>query len=737
MSTVTEIPHSVPRDVASASVRPDLRVEKIQKGVQTVYVIKDPVRLKYFELDEHEFALLEQLNVQADQGELLRWFNRRFPPLRLSHAALRQMIWRLHQQGLVLTSAAGQGSRLAEREKQSQRQEWFQRLSNPWAIRLPGINPGPWLATVDRLVGWIFNPWFVATACLAIMMLGVIALTYYREIAAMSPLGESLLSRENIALLALVVIVVKILHELGHAVAAHRQGCECHELGVLLLAGMPTLYCDISDAWTLPNRWQRMAVSVAGIWVELLISALAFVVWSTSVDGVVHAISFNVMLVCSVSTVLFNANPLVRYDGYYVLMDATGISNLGQRSRDALLRLVDRRLLGSHDSRPLDQVDVPMWAVGYGLLSAGYQFFLTGAILWGLHLALKPYSATPLLWLVVSMGFAGWGARMIQSIRRRLRSSLNSGTPVWRVIVGYGALAGLLFAVMMIPLPWLIFGDAVLEPVQRQPLVTTVAGTTLMRESAGVDVQAGVVLSQLENPEMRREFQRLSDELSTQRQHVESLSARRNQDFQAAEQIPAALAALAALEHRIAYLRNEARRLEMTAKFDGRLYSAPLRLDPVDADELPRWTGSLLDPINRDAWIEAGDEIAQVGDIGQFEATAVLAQDDLESVATGQPAEILLIGSSHIIRGEVIRVSRMKVAARNEASDRVAGANGINSREQLRKSANWYHVQIRCLDSCPEDMRVRSRGKVRIHLGSRTVGQWMAQQFFRTFRWLA
>ena len=117
-----------------------------------------------------------------------------------------------------------------------------------------------------------------------------------------------------------------------------RLGGQCRELGLMLLVFTPCLYCEVSDAWTFPSKWQRIAVSAAGIIVEIVLAALAALVWCFSGPGLLHSLAFAVMVVCSVSTLLFNGNPLMRYDGYYVLADLLEVPNLAEQSRAVVAR---------------------------------------------------------------------------------------------------------------------------------------------------------------------------------------------------------------------------------------------------------------------------------------------------------------------------------------------------------------------------------------------------------------
>ena len=139
---------------------------------------------------------------------------------------------------------------------------------------------------------------------------------------------SSIFSLRNVGWLALSVVVAKTLHELGHALACRHFGGECHELGILLLVFLPCLYCNVSDAWMFDSRWRRVAVDVAGMYVELVLAAICTFLWWFSVPGWFNSVCFNLMIVCSLNTLLFNGNPLLRYDGYYLLSDLLEVPNL-------------------------------------------------------------------------------------------------------------------------------------------------------------------------------------------------------------------------------------------------------------------------------------------------------------------------------------------------------------------------------------------------------------------------
>ena len=138
----------------------------------------------------------------------------------------------------------------------------------------------------------------------------------------------------------------KILHEFGHGLSCKRYGGECHEMGFMFLVFTPCLYCNVSDSWMLPNKWHRVFIGAAGMYVELILASIATYLWWFSEPGMFNFLCLSVMFICSVSTVVFNGNPLLRFDGYYILMDILEIPNLRQKATEILKRWFQQYCLG-------------------------------------------------------------------------------------------------------------------------------------------------------------------------------------------------------------------------------------------------------------------------------------------------------------------------------------------------------------------------------------------------------
>ncbi len=221
---------------------------------------------------------------------------------------------------------------------------------------------------------------------------------------------------ENIFLLYGTFVVIKLIHELGHAFACRRFGGECHELGIMLLVLVPTPYVDASTAWSFPSKWQRIFVGAAGMIVELFVAALCAFVWrytNATSYPLVSQLAYNAMFVASVSTLIFNANPLLRYDGYYILSDVLEIPNLRQKSTEYSLGLIKRHIFRLKLQQPLPPVGQRVWLLTYSIASSIYRVFI------GIMIVVVVYDKVPIVGVLMAIGgVVTWaGVPMFQLVK--------------------------------------------------------------------------------------------------------------------------------------------------------------------------------------------------------------------------------------------------------------------------------------------------------------------------------
>jgi putative peptide zinc metalloprotease protein len=250
---------------------------------------------------------------------------------------------------------------------------------------------------------WLFTPYFVAASVGMMLAAITLVISQWSTFSARLPDFQSFFNWHTIFYFWISLAIIKVIHEFGHGLTAKHFGGEVHEMGMLFLVLTPALYCDVTDSWLLPNKWKRIWISAAGIYVECFLASIATFVWWNTEEGLVNSLSLATMFICSVNTILFNANPLLRYDGYYVMADWLEIPNLRIKSTQFFAYLVQEKVLG---------LEIPVQSymprsrrilfVTYSVCSYIYRWFVTFAILWFLSQVLKPYKLESVSYLLAT-----------------------------------------------------------------------------------------------------------------------------------------------------------------------------------------------------------------------------------------------------------------------------------------------------------------------------------------------
>jgi putative peptide zinc metalloprotease protein len=250
---------------------------------------------------------------------------------------------------------------------------------NPLAVRFSLIDPDKFLQATLPLFRPLFS-WFGALL-FAFLVGYTMVLAGVHWGALTEDVTDRVLSAENLILLLIAFPAIKTVHELGHAYAVKRWGGSVHEIGMMLLVFMPVPYVDASDSLAFQSKWHRALVGGAGILVEVVLAALALIVWVNAEAGLVRAFAFNVMLIGGVSTLIFNGNPLLKFDGYYVLSDILEIPNLASRANNYLGYLVQRYAFRMRSATsPVTAPGEAGWLFFYAIAAFLYRLVITAAI---------------------------------------------------------------------------------------------------------------------------------------------------------------------------------------------------------------------------------------------------------------------------------------------------------------------------------------------------------------------
>ena len=325
-------------------LRPDLIVQPQFYEGMTHYVVKDPIALKYFRFKIEEYFLLQQFDGKNTLSDVKKAFERKYRPQTISIDDLTRFTAQLHEAGIVQIDSPDQAKVLIRRRRKNQWKKVWQFFANILYIKIPIIDPERLLTWMYPYFRWIYTPYFVTFSVGSMLAALTVVATNWTEFYAKLPEFQSFFNWNTIFAFWFSLAIVKIIHEFGHGLTAKHFGGEVHEMGMLFLVLTPALYCDVTDSWLLPNKWKRIWISAAGIYVELFLASIATFVWLRTEPGLTNSLAMATMFICSVNTVLFNANPLLRYDGYYVTADYLEIPNLRIKSTQFFAYLIQEKV---------------------------------------------------------------------------------------------------------------------------------------------------------------------------------------------------------------------------------------------------------------------------------------------------------------------------------------------------------------------------------------------------------
>ncbi len=578
-------------------------------------LVEDAIRSRFYEVGQQEHAIIRQFDGRRTVGDIAA-------AIGPDEMAAGQTVWAIAEwlvkNNLATIEGTDNAARLSSRVQQLQSARMLGWL-NLLCIRIPVCRPARLLQRLDGLAKLLFNRWALLGWGVLMLAAGCVLWTRWEEFGA----GYAgILSGNRWWWVLVVWIGLKVVHELGHALACQRFGGEVGEAGILLMLFTPMAWVDVSSCWRFPSRWQRAIVAAAGMYVELGIAAVAVLGWGwlDSHSPWRHA-CFDVVLMASVTTLLFNANPLMKFDGYFILSDITGIKSLYSRGqlwvREAWRNVVLGWPVSNQDSNPnWERWTVPI----YGLLS----------LVWRVTVSMGLLVAASVLFhgaglLLAILGGIVWIVIPAWTSWRDLKRTAAT-TPVNRKRLAWSTGIAGLAAVM--------FGAVLQSPSSKSaPAVVRLEDEKVLRARAdgfvrevlvvdGQQVEAGQVLVRLESRELDLEVRRLELELESATIAARQLLDRRElAEYQAQQQ------ALVNLQQQLDESRAQLEGMTLVAPISGVVWGRDL--DSLMGHHMKQGTAVLT--------VAPGSGREIVASIGQDESASI-------GLSSNEPIRVVFAG---------------------------------------------------------------------------------------------
>jgi putative peptide zinc metalloprotease protein len=636
-------------------LRPDVRVYPYDDHGA---VLKDPLTGNYLLLVEHEFTALRLMETSLKLSEWHERLLRAFPGSGVTRSDLKSFLLRLYRHQVLQSDATGITMNSASPRSYSLPLVLQKILGICFRIRIPIARPARLAEPLTRALRFAFSPAAVVCYCLMLLLAGAVIAVRFDDFRRDIPGLSMIFSPANLPWLLAMFVLVKVLHETGHIVACTHFGARVRDCGFLLLFFTPVLYTNVSDSWILPRR-QRMIISAAGIIVELGLAAVFCLLWWVSANGSVRYLLMNGILLCTVSTLLFNGNPLLKFDGYFVLADLMRRPNLYQQSlietqnffatawsesiRNAISAVTDRRYL-------IFGVLVCIYRV---LLCIGFcsvaGMAVSGAGLGPMDLPIRLL----LLSVLAVMPLTGFAQ---QAIRHSKESGLLP-----RMVFRTAIFVGLVWLVLSIPVRNSVCVSCVLIP-EGSPVYADLTGRLTSFLPYGETVEAGREIALLVNDELQDQLLVAEADAREKQLRVESLR-KLGLDL-SAELLPTSVEASSAADRQLKLLNQQVAQLKITSPESGTLLPPEVTKDERHDRRMSRWHGTPLSTKNSGATMERGTLLGFVGQPGEYRVLAVLSEEQVEQIAAGQKAEMMsLSGDRSTVTTTIAELSMMSTDA--------------------------------------------------------------------------
>ena len=365
------------------------------------HVVEDRIAGKHHRFNAAAFRFISLLDGKKTLAHVWDILSARLRDDSPTQDEILGLLGQLNAADLLAAGVTPDLSEIVERKRKQQRQRWFSRFSNPMSLRFPLWDPDRFITAVLQATRWIPPGALVFAWLLLVLPSLLLAPQHWPDLTR--NFAERMLAFDNLWVMLLAFPLLKGTHELAHGLAVKAHGGEVHETGIMFLVFYPVPYVDASNASAFVQKRQRMLVGASGMLAEIAVASVAFLIWLALEPGFARSLAYNFVVLGSVTTVLFNINPLLRFDGYYMLADAIEVPNLGQRSNQYWQYLATRYVFGVATAKPPpSSPSERRWFLGYAPLAFVYRLSITFGLAWFVAQQYALFGVLMAVWGLVS-----------------------------------------------------------------------------------------------------------------------------------------------------------------------------------------------------------------------------------------------------------------------------------------------------------------------------------------------
>ena len=687
-------------------------------SMRPTWIAEDPLTRRIFRCGDGEYRLLHLLDSEATFESIQKKFNEEFAPQTIDLQQVQALIAKCNQSGMLRPtktskytnrkpvkiwppsppSMDGQ-SRVCETNWLLMLIRWLSSaIGKLTQMQVPLGSPDCWLVHVAPRLGWLYSG---VAACFWLGLLGCASILVGMQFDVfMSELPDfqSLRSPAILVGYGTIFICTRLFHEFGHAVVCKRAGASCKDAGFIVSFGMLCPYVDITDAWKIGSRMARMGIAMAGIYSECVLAFFAAILWLTTHPGWAHDAALQTLLVCTVTTLLFNANPLMKYDGYFVLCDWLNTQNLREKSFESLDAIIDGRARR-------ESMRMSFFLAFYFLGSTINRVVLISGLVSMVYFIASRWQLAGLgLGLIVLYGccmaittMAAWTL----SIDPRASHRAIGRRAAW---LGWTAVSLLIAWAVNMPLPNRTYSNGIFYSGERQPVYTKLSGRIdqTMDATLNKSIERESMILTLSNAEIQKSVYDLEMRLMRIDRQLETLERIAYFDIRPIASGPILISQRELVTNQLEKKRVDQSRLTVSAPVAG--WFEPAKAIPAEAPENPSdvafgFGAAGIDPISS-FWISDSsigrlvDRGTLIGWIVQDQDSKIecrLTEEQIYGIDTATEVRVCMVQDpTTIFAGRVVEVARMSM---------VEEARNRNPTQSQELSSMTYQVRIKLTEN--------------------------------------